>query len=146
MPYLSEWREFLATGDMTLVRMAISLYGKAKCIPGYIKHPPVEWMGEDQIEGYTTAEGTLVIEVHRDKVRVDGAKRDLPALEKDLHYNMSQVSKINKELQEGRLGRQGDKDRFEAKASEIQENIRIKRGYIDNAIIDRTVFKIEDCD
>jgi hypothetical protein len=145
IPTLSAWREFLATADMTLVRMAISLYGKAKLVPGYIKHPPVEWIGDDQVEAYTTSEGTLVMDIHRGKVRVDEAKREIPGLEKDLHYNQSQIAKINKELREGRLGRSGELSKFEAKASEIQEEIRIKRNLIDTAVVDRIVFNAEDC-
>lgn len=130
---------------MVLVRMVISLYGKAKLVPGYLKHPPVEWVGDDQVEGYVNSEGVIILEIHKGKVKVDDARRSIPALERDLGYQQNQIGKINKELQEGRLGRRGDLDKFEAKASEIQEEIRIKKDLVDSAQVDRIEFLVEDC-
>lgn len=131
---------------MSLVRMAVSLFGKAKGVPGYIKHPPVEWLGNDQVEGYVNSSGELVLEIHRDKVTVDSAKLELPKLEKEVGYFQNQVSKINKELQEGRLGRKGDLDKFEAKLAEFQDEVRIKRSLIDGAVVDVIRFPSEDCE
>lgn len=130
---------------MVLVRMGVSLYGKAKMVPGYLKHPSVEWLDDDQIEGYNTSDGTMVLEIHKDKVKVDDAKRNIPLLEKDLVYQTNQIGKINKELADGRLGRQGDLDRFETKAGELREAIREKRALVDGAEIERITFEIEDC-
>lgn len=131
---------------MVLVRMAVSLYGKAKMVPGYIKHPPTEWIGNDQVEGYVSSEGMLILDIHRDKVKVDQAKRDKPTTEKELSYFQNQVAKINKELQEGRLGRSGDLSKLEAKVTELREECRIKADLIDNARVDRIEFAVEDCE
>jgi hypothetical protein len=140
---------------MVLVRMAISLYGKAKSIPGYIKQPPIEHIDEknecgrllagDQIEGHFSSEGKIVLEVHRQKTQAGDAKRDATKLESELNYFRNQISKINKELQDGRLGRKGDLDRFEAKAAELQNEIRIKNDIVDSARVERIEFLIEDC-
>lgn len=131
---------------MTLVRMAISCYGKVKMVPGYLKHPSVEWIGDDQIECYSTSDGHIIIETHRNKVKVDEARREIPGLEKELQYNISQVNKINNELKEGRLGRSGDKEKFEAKVSEIRNEIKLRNDIVDTAVTDVIKFDIEDCD
>jgi hypothetical protein len=131
---------------MTLVRMVVSLWGKAKNVPGYLKHPPVEWVGDDMIEAYTSSEGMLILEIHRNKIEVDDAKRELPKLEQELGYVQNQILKINKEIQDGRLGRKGDLSKFETRQTELREEIRIKSSLIEFAVVDRVEFPIEDCE
>jgi hypothetical protein len=130
---------------MVLVRMGVSLYAKATLVPGAIKQPPVEWIGDDQVEGYVNSEGILVLEIHRGKIKIDDAKKKRPETERQIHYNESQIGKINKELQEGRLGRKGDLSKFEAKLSELRDEMRIATDLIDSAIVDRIEFPVEDC-
>jgi hypothetical protein len=145
MPQLSAFREFLATADMVLVRKLVEAYAEAKLVPGYVKRIPVEWMGSDQVECYLSSAGTIVLEIHRDKTKVDDAKREIPRLEKELYYNRNQAQKIQKEMAEGRIGRKGDFEKFEAKVSELENEIRIKNADIDGAVVDRIEFDVEDC-
>lgn len=133
---------------MTLVRMAVGLYAKTKHVPGYLKQQTVEWTGEeqaDQVEGYTTSDGKIVLEIHRGKINIDNARKALPNLEREKAYNDNQIGKINAEIREGRLGRKGDLSKFEAKLSEVQNELRINNDLIDSAVVDRIEFLVEDC-
>jgi hypothetical protein len=106
----------------------------------------VEWVGDDMIEAYTNSEGMLILEIHRDKIEVDDAKRELPKLEQEIGYVQNQILKINKEIQDGRLGRKGDLSKFETRQTELREEIRIKSSLIEFAVVDRVEFPIEDCE
>lgn len=131
---------------MLHVRMMVAAREKAKLNSEYLKMTTVAHDGNDRLECYHTSEGELVLEVHFNKTKVEDTKREIPRLEEQLRYQKNVIGRINKEMENGHMGRKGDLSGFEAKAHELEQEIRTANELVKSAKVEITKFYHEDCD
>lgn len=140
------FREFLATRPLDQVNLLIAQVGKMRGEPLYLKAPQFSRTKDGvYTETYSSGGDTVNLFVQTEKSKHDDAKMEFPRVKDELEYAVSQMGKVNREIERGEMGRLEDLAKFESQAIELRAKLNDLQRLIDNPKIERFAFKLDEC-